>query len=433
MSGPRYRVTINGFWCHNETWDDAFNWDGKHDEVFLDVSTRTLDGGGQTLGIATSSESEVFGDTWNIPNRVQVGHASDRGGIISGDRFPDNKTPWVRPGGVVNDRRVPPYTIWEGELPPGEKMVMLTPTLWEWDPGAGFWDGWLDWQVQVDDTYGKRAKEIFGSIWPVSKPVFDAVSLGIQTVGTLGGLWSPLGQSRRRPVGLHRDPENPEGFLFNPKTIALDSKSAEYLVQDDPNGLGRGILSIAYADDAYLRGVYTIYVQVERFGDAPAPVPVADLPRQSDWRWCSACQGLYFGGHQTASVCPAGGPHLPAEASGSADYTLLFNTPPDPQRQPGWCWCSQCQGLFWNGSRATTTCPAGGTHADPVLSGSADYSLFHNAPPAPDRQSQWRWCAECGALFWGPGHATSVCPEGGRHAPQGLNGASEYSLFHVPQ
>ena len=40
MAHPRYRASINGFWCHNETWDDAFNWDGKHDEVFLDVNTK---------------------------------------------------------------------------------------------------------------------------------------------------------------------------------------------------------------------------------------------------------------------------------------------------------------------------------------------------------------------------------------------------------
>jgi hypothetical protein len=32
MTTSKYRVAINGFWCHNETWDDVFNWDGKHDE-----------------------------------------------------------------------------------------------------------------------------------------------------------------------------------------------------------------------------------------------------------------------------------------------------------------------------------------------------------------------------------------------------------------
>jgi hypothetical protein len=102
-----------------------------------------------------------MGDTWRLPNRIQAGSASDRGGIITGDKFPPVDRPWLRTGGL-NDLRFPPYTIWEGELRDGQDMVMLTPTIWEWDPGAGFWDGWLAWQVGVDDQYGKRAKEIFG-------------------------------------------------------------------------------------------------------------------------------------------------------------------------------------------------------------------------------------------------------------------------------
>jgi hypothetical protein len=43
MTTSRYRVAINGLWCHSETWDDAFNWDGKHDEVFLDVNVKFVD------------------------------------------------------------------------------------------------------------------------------------------------------------------------------------------------------------------------------------------------------------------------------------------------------------------------------------------------------------------------------------------------------
>ncbi len=38
MSTGRYRVAINGFSVTAETWDDAFEWDGKRDEVFLSTS-----------------------------------------------------------------------------------------------------------------------------------------------------------------------------------------------------------------------------------------------------------------------------------------------------------------------------------------------------------------------------------------------------------
>ena len=261
MTTATYRVSINGFWCHNETWDDAFNWDGKHDEVFLDVNVKVIDASGAVIQ-NFDSESELMGDTWNLPNRIQAGSASDRGGIVSGDKFPTDQ-PWRRTG-PLNDRRFPPYTIWEGPLTPGQGMVMLSVTGWEWDESAGFWDGWLAWQVQVDTEYGKRAKEIYGGLWPVARPVFDAVSLGIQTVGTLAGLWSPLGQSMRRPIGIRRDPNNPDGFVFNPATIALSAETADYLSSANLQGYGNGIVELRYVDDPYLRGVYSIFVQIEK-------------------------------------------------------------------------------------------------------------------------------------------------------------------------
>src|SRR5947199_2217040 len=41
---------------------------------------------------------------------------------------------------------------------------------------------------------------------------------------------------------------------------------------------------------------------------------------QSNWRWCSICQGLFFAGH-SAGVCPLGGGH---DGSGSGDYSLAL-------------------------------------------------------------------------------------------------------------
>ena len=132
MANPHYRATINGFWCRNETWDDAFNWDGKHDEVFISVNTKTADQDGNVL-LNFDSESELMGDTWSLAGRVQAGSASDRGGIVSGDKFPSNE-PWKR-GELNTGLRAPPYTIWEGELQPSKDMVLLTPTIW----GLGSW------------------------------------------------------------------------------------------------------------------------------------------------------------------------------------------------------------------------------------------------------------------------------------------------------
>ena len=178
-----YRATINGFWCHHETWDDIWETDGKRDGVFFAVNTKVIGRNG-TVKRDLNSESELMGDTWRLPGRIQAGSASDRGGIKTGDRFPDTPTPWVR-GGALDGRRYPPYVIWEGELKDDGDMVMLTPSLWEQDSISvgSFLEGWIEWHVQIDDKYGQRAKEIFSKIWPVTAPVFDAVSLGIQTLG----------------------------------------------------------------------------------------------------------------------------------------------------------------------------------------------------------------------------------------------------------
>jgi hypothetical protein len=89
MATPRYRVSINGFWCHNETWDDVFNWDGKHDEVFLSVKAKVADASGAVLD-NLNSESELMGDTWRLPGPgagrlgVQPGQHRQRGQVPVG-------------------------------------------------------------------------------------------------------------------------------------------------------------------------------------------------------------------------------------------------------------------------------------------------------------------------------------------------------------
>ena len=55
--------------------------------------------------------------------------------------------------------------------------------------------------------------------------------------------------------------------------------------------------------------------------------PWATPGRQTDWRWCNRCQGLFYGGNTAQSRCPAGGRHTPARQSGSADYILRYSGP----------------------------------------------------------------------------------------------------------
>ena len=149
---------------------------------------------------------------------------------------------------------------------------------------------------------------------------------------------------------------------------------------------------------------------------------------QSGWRWCSKCQGLFHGGAIASSICPAGGTHASPDQSGSADYRLPANLPLDPSRQSEWRWCNKCHGLFYGAGVAASSCPNGGTHTPPEHSSSWNYSLPANLPVDPSRQSEWRWCNKCQGMFYGAGVAASSCPTGGTHAPPEQTGSWNYSL-----
>src|SRR4051794_10490228 len=269
MAG-KYRMTINGFTCHNETWDDPWQKDGKRDELFFAVNTKIVGRDG-TVKRQLSSESDVMGDTNGQPGRIQAGSASDRGGIRTGDRFPDKDRPWEH-GDALDGHRYPPYVIWEGDLSDGGDVVLLTPTLWEFDPGGSVIEGWVAWQVETDKTFGQRAKDIVSGKWPITASVFDAVSLGIQTFGSLFGQWGPLGSQGSRPIGLQPDPADPKGVLFNPTIVALSAETAEHLANANDQGLGRGILELVFKDHKDLGGDYSVYLQIETLTQqAPAP------------------------------------------------------------------------------------------------------------------------------------------------------------------
>jgi hypothetical protein len=148
---------------------------------------------------------------------------------------------------------------------------------------------------------------------------------------------------------------------------------------------------------------------------------------QSDWRWCNLCQMLYFGPGAAASRCPAGGRHATALQSGSFNYTLS-DEPGDVSRQSEWRWCSRCQGLFFGPQLPASSCPAGGTHVSPEQSGSANYTLTHGIAD-PTRQGDWRWCSKCDGLFYGPNVVTSRCPAGGAHAAPAQSNSVNYSIL----
>jgi hypothetical protein len=287
---PQYRVAINGFRVQAETWDDAAESDGKRDEVFLSTSVVLKDKLGKTI-YENTNRSPVIGDVNNQPGRIQGGTATDfwgsptRGGFRSGDVFPD-ASPWIRKIALSAARDYPPNAVWQGSLKAGENVVFITPTIWEWDPGQNFWQGWLSWHQQIDVKFGPTAKEIVAGKFPPFGPIFDAVSLGIQTAATLTA-YGPIGNSGERPIGFMQTAAGGNDYEFVSKTLVLTEDVADAIANSQPAGLGSGILSIPYTEHPYFRGDYTLYLQVERMGEDP-PVHLPNpIPDMSMWREAS--------------------------------------------------------------------------------------------------------------------------------------------------
>jgi hypothetical protein len=138
---------------------------------------------------------------------------------------------------------------------------------------------------------------------------------------------------------------------------------------------------------------------------------------QRNWRWCSKCQGLWFGGNP-AGPCPAGGKH---SKTGSGNYSLVHQATSAPG-QANWRWCKKCQGL-WFGGNPAGPCPAGGKHSK---TGSGNYTIAHQTGAG---QQGWRWCNKCQGMWFSQGNP-SKCPAGGAHSQ---TGSGSYRLVIVTQ
>ncbi len=91
---------------------------------------------------------------------------------------------------------------------------------------------------------------------------------------------------------------------------------------------------------------------------------------QDGWRWCHQCEGMRFHTPNRAGRCTNGGGHSTA---GSGLYRLENSGSNDGAGgQSNWRWCSKCEGLWFNGHPGYGKCPTGGGH---ISSGSGDYRL----------------------------------------------------------
>jgi hypothetical protein len=331
MASGRYRVVVNGFTVQAETWDDATEGDGKHDEVYVTASAQVFGRDGKAL-YSNQPSSPVLGDTNQQNGRVQAGSAfGGRGGLITGDQFPTN-SPWVRDIELDLRRNWPPFKIWEGNLTQGENIAMIVPSINEWDQGASALLSWIRWAGKAASDYGPKLVPLIGT---AAGPVVAGITLGLDVVLSLadGGI---LGTPGDRPIGMVRNPDDNSKFIFNPTVLLLTYESAERLIGDEPAGLGKGVVALDFKDDNSLRGHYVLYLQVER-------VDADHLPRWSAWErqdgWCQ----------NGVSAASWAANRLDLVTVGKDDF--LYHKFWDGQAWSGW----EQHGRPWNGAPAAVS------------------------------------------------------------------------------
>ncbi|MFB8275459.1 LGFP repeat-containing protein [Nocardia colli] len=135
---------------------------------------------------------------------------------------------------------------------------------------------------------------------------------------------------------------------------------------------------------------------------------------QPGWRWCSRCQGLTYQG-AGPGVCWDGAPHY---GNDSRPYFLATTADPGADVQGGWRWCNRCQGLAWSGY-GYGVCWDGQQHD---YNGSGLYVVYANVRPN-GTQDGWRWCNRCQGLIFS-GFGQGICWDGNPHDFTGSGGYS---------
>jgi hypothetical protein len=135
-----------------------------------------------------------------------------------------------------------------------------------------------------------------------------------------------------------------------------------------------------------------------------AVTPDTTYKYQGGWAYCANCAGLWYTGNNTTGWCPfkevtGGGGHI---ESPSYSYELQYDLSGTggPPYQPGWNWCSRCQGLFYATNMTESYCPAkpfGGRHNP----GGFAYSVRYSDAVPGSVQGNWFWCGQCQGLFQG--------------------------------
>jgi hypothetical protein len=244
----KYKVYLNGFTVHQQTWDHAFELDGKADEVYLTVASSLISGGNPAP--LTPAQTATIGDTNGKSGRIQGGSArGGRGGLVSGDSFPKAE-PWARGSDPVPQSL--PMLVWTGELVQDRDVLAVMPSIVESDEGGpDVYNSLVDFASQAVDILAPSILELGGA---GSAPYIAATQAGLLV---LRGFRTVAGQAGDRPIGMRNG-------TYDQPIYTLDYDKAEQQLSNGGN-YGPGVTEIAFLDSPDIgAGRYSLYVQVER-------------------------------------------------------------------------------------------------------------------------------------------------------------------------
>ena len=250
----RFRISINGFACHRPTYDDATQRDGVDDEVFLDTMTRLIHATDGAIG-QPGRGTVAIGDTNGRPYRIRGGSGwsivGGNGGFKEGDTFPAGGTPWTRTAEPGEDRV--PLLVWEGTLTQDVNVVVILPSLWEDDGGSGL-------RTPFDLAVGASALDNLGTrflprgVRPYRvvgdlRPAFDSVRMNKDAAGP-----------GTRPIGMK---DRGSYYAAEPTALVFNYDTAMQVATSRNDGLPLGVFALEVRDAEQLKGLYTLYFQIE--------------------------------------------------------------------------------------------------------------------------------------------------------------------------
>jgi hypothetical protein len=196
-----YRVSINGFIAHQQTAEDLLRQDGGGDEVFARAWFHRFNRQSGALLAQGGPQSEVHGDTYGWPYRIRAGKATGNGGIQHGDTVPQGSDPSRRPAGTPSARTFP-FLMFEGPLSDYSDLVIVRPSLWEYDgdPAARQW--WSQAVAPPDarsvfKEYQRVTSQAGLRLWHFGRQLLSAqASAGFALPGqVLPGMDRPIGMN----------------------------------------------------------------------------------------------------------------------------------------------------------------------------------------------------------------------------------------------